>query len=196
MARGITYWVTLRCSGTFRGIAILVLSAVVPAVVLCSCTVANDPPGSGGIRIPTHAVSDAHSTPLNPVISAWLAAEVAFEQAALTADPDEPDLAATTVAPQLAWSQSLLAQMQSSGEVSRGPVDHGHPQILAQRASVATVQSCMHDAEVVVSSVTGQPVPDEAGQVDFELFTSTMVQTDTGWKLATQTVGVDSCHAP
>ena len=54
----------------------------------------------------------------------------------------------------------------------------------------------MHDGEVVVSSVTGRPVPGQAGQVDFELFTSTMEQTDSGWKLATQIVGVGSCHAP
>jgi hypothetical protein len=196
MARRTTDWFTSRHPGTFRSVLVLVLSAVVPAVVLGSCTAAIDPPGSGAIRIPARPVSDARSTSVNPVISAWLAAETAFEQAALTADPDQPDLAATTVAPQLAWSQSLLAQMQSSGEVSRGPVDHGHPRVLAQRAGVATVQSCMHDAEVVVSSVTGRPVPGEASQVDYELLTSTMEQTDTGWKLATQSVGVGSCLAP
>jgi hypothetical protein len=194
MGRRTTYGFTSGRSGTFRSALILVLAAVAAAVVLGSCTIANEPPGSGGVRIPARPVSDARSTSMSPVISAWLAAEVAFEQAALTADPDQPDLAATTVDPQLAWSQSLLAQMQSSGEVSRGPVDHGHPQILAQQAGVATVRSCMYDAEVVESSVTGRPVPGEAGQVDFELFTSTMEQTDTGWKLSTQTVGVGSCH--
>ena len=133
MARRTTHRFPSRCSSILRSISVLAVAAIASAVVLGSCTIANEAPGSGGIRIPAQAVSNARP-PASPVVSAWLAAEVAFEEAALTADPDQPDLAATTVAPQLPWSQSLLAQMQSSGEVSRGPVDHGHPRIVAQRA--------------------------------------------------------------
>jgi hypothetical protein len=151
---------------------------------------------SSAIRIPGGSpVSDGRLTSNSPIISAWLAAEGAFEEAALTADPDQPELADTTVAPQLPWSMSILAQMQSAGQVARGPVDHGRPRIVAQSAGVATVQSCVHDGEVVVDSATGQAAPGEAGQVDSELFTSTMELTDSGWKLATQTVGVGACHA-
>jgi hypothetical protein len=36
-------------------------------------------------------------------------------------------------------------------------------------------------------------VPSMLGQVDFELFSSTMELTASGWKLADQTVGVGQC---
>jgi hypothetical protein len=165
------------------------------ATVLGSCTLANQRLTSSAIRIPGGSpVSDAPSASNSPIVSAWLAAEAAFEEAALTSDPDQPELIATTIAPQLPWTRSVLAQMQSAGQVARGPVDYGRPRVVTQGSGLATVQSCEHDGEVVVSLATGQPVPGDAGQVDFELFTSTMELTDTGWKLATQTVGVGTCH--
>lgn len=127
------------------------------------------------------------------MVTAWLAAEQAFNTAALTADPNEPDLAVTTVAPQLGWSQSLLVQMSAAAEVARGAVDYGSPEVLAIGAGTATVQSCIHDAEVVMSAASGRPVAGVEGQVDDELVTSTMKSTVNGWKLATQTVGVGRC---
>jgi len=113
--------------------------------------------------------------------------------AALTSDPDEPDLAITTVSPQLNWSQALLRQLRSSGEVARGAVEYGSPHVLHLEAREATVQSCMHDAEIVVLAASGRPVSGVLGRVDFELITSTMESTISGWKLLTQQVSVDQC---
>jgi hypothetical protein len=183
--------------------------AALCSVVLGACGVASDRVTS--IRIPSLASKPAMASrwadPSNPegrssegpaatetVVMAWLAAEQAFNTAALTADPGQPDLAATTVAPQLDWSRSLLTQMAGVGDVARGSVDYGSPHLLAGGSDTAAiVQSCIHDAEVVVSTTSGRPVAGVAGQVDNELITSTMVPTVNGWKLATQTVGVGRC---
>jgi hypothetical protein len=127
------------------------------------------------------------------VVAAWLSAEQAFDTAALTSDPAQPDLVATTVAPQLGWSQSLLQRMQAEGLVARGPVDLGDPQVTSLSADRATVRACLHDAEVVVVAASGRPVPGVLGQVDDELVASTMESTPTGWKLSTQTVRVGQC---
>jgi hypothetical protein len=127
------------------------------------------------------------------VVSSWLAAEHAFDAAALTADPDQPDLAATTVALQLGATQALLEQMESSGEVATGTTRYGSPTVRLVGSDLALVTSCLHDAEVVVSTATGNPVPGVLGQVDYELIRSTMELIGGGWKLASQTVGVGQC---
>ena len=98
------------------------------------------------------------------------------------------------VAPELPWSQSLLAQMSAAGEGSPRTVGYGHPQVVSQDAEHATVHSCLDDREIVIFRSTGQPVPGPAGQVAHELFTSTMVRTTGGWKLETETVGVGQCQ--
>ncbi len=123
-----------------------------------------------------------------------MAAERAFENAARTPDPSAPELAATTVAPQLPWSQSLLAQMAAAREGAEGTVEYGRPQVVSRSAASAVVRSCLHDQEVVISLDDGQPVPGPAGQVAYELFQSTMVRIDSGWKLETQTIGVGQCR--
>jgi hypothetical protein len=195
MASGTRHGLRSRRSNSVRTGLFTMCAVITLAAVSGSCKITNGTPKSVGISIPRGPVSDARSTSSSPIAAAWLASEMAFEQAALTADPDQPELDATTVAPQLPWTRSLLAQMQSAGEVARGSVDYGRPRVLVQRAGVATVQSCEHDGEIVVSLATGRAVSGQAGQVEFELFTSTMEWTPSGWKLATQTVGVSQCHA-
>ena len=59
---------------------------------------------------------------VSQVVSGWLAAESAFANAARTSDPDAPELAATTIDPQLTWSRSLLGRMGASGQIAKGPV--------------------------------------------------------------------------
>jgi hypothetical protein len=130
------------------------------------------------------------------VVSAWMSAEEAFGTAALSGNPDEPSLAATTVASQLDWSRALLVRMRADGQVARGPVIYGHPRVTMLRNDLATVESCADDAEIVVSATSGQAVPGIPGQVDFELFSSTMHRTGGVWELETQSVGVGQCHAP
>jgi hypothetical protein len=127
------------------------------------------------------------------IVSAWLSAQRAFDTAVLTSDPNEPALAATTVSPQLDWTRSLLERMRTADQIGRGTVQFGSAKVVAVKADLATVQSCERDGEIVVSAASGQPVPGMPGQVDFELFTSTMELTDSGWKLLTQSVEVAQC---
>jgi hypothetical protein len=127
------------------------------------------------------------------VLSAWWAAQEAFDTAALTADSYQPSLAATTVSPQLDLSRLLLEQMAAAGELGQGSVDNGHPRVLAIDGNVATVRSCVDDSEIAVFAATGQPVPGILGEKDFELFTSTMERGTNGWKLSAQALGVGQC---
>jgi hypothetical protein len=128
------------------------------------------------------------------VVTAWFSAESAFETAALSSDPDEPDLSATTVSPQIEWTRSLLERMRAAGDVSRGAMRFSTPKVVSISPQLATVTACGHESEVVVSAQTGQPVAGIAGQVDFEYFVSTMELTDSGLKLATQAIGVGPCE--
>jgi hypothetical protein len=127
------------------------------------------------------------------IVAAWLSAEQAFATAALTSDPSEPDLAATTVDPQLTWTRSLLARMRAAGQIARGRIHYGPPSVKLVGPGEATVQSCADDAEIVISASTGSPAPGVPGQVDFELFDSTMELSGGEWRLVTQRVGVGQC---
>jgi hypothetical protein len=72
-------------------------------------------------------------------------------------------------------------------------VRYGPPTVTLIGSDQATVQSCAHDAEIVVSATTGAPAPGVPGQVDFELFDSTMELSGGEWRLVTQRVGVGQC---
>jgi hypothetical protein len=189
----------VRWGSAARVSALSTVAAVVGAALLAACSALGLGPASGRIRIGTApAASGAVASapvPAGPVVSAWIASQRAFENAARTADSSAPELAATTVAPLLAWSESLLMLFRVAKEVAVGPVDLGDPQVINQGPVLATVRACVHDSEVVVSSATGRSVAGVLGQVDYELFTSTMERTASGWKLASQTVGVDQCSA-
>ena len=128
------------------------------------------------------------------VLSGWLAAESAFANAARTPDPNAPELAATTIDPQLAWSRSLLERMVAAGQIAEGPVQYGTPRVISLHGGLATVQTCAWDQEIVVYGASGRVAPGIPGQVDFELLTSTMQQSDAGWKMLTQEVGIGQCH--
>ena len=127
------------------------------------------------------------------VVSGWFAAESAFANAAHTSDPNAPELEATTIDPQLTWSRSLVERMEVAGQIARGPVNYGRPHVIACHGDLATVRTCAWDAEIVISAGSGQAAPGIPGQVDFELFTSTMKQTEGGWKLFSQVIGVGQC---
>lgn len=129
------------------------------------------------------------------IIAAWRSAQQAFENAALSADPSAPELAATTVEPQLGTSQSLLDGLRVADEVARGSVDVGQPVIVAATTTEATVRSCLKDAEIVISDRTGRPATGVEGQIAHELVMSLMERTERGWMLADQMVREAACTA-
>jgi hypothetical protein len=127
------------------------------------------------------------------IISAWLAAQKAFHDAALTSDPNAPELAATMVSPVLDSVRSNLAQLRAEGDIAKGPTDLGKPHISARGTAGTEVVSCIYDAEIGIVAKTGQPVAGIAGQAAHELVTSVMQLTPDGWKQADQTVEADKC---
>ena len=173
-------------------------------LVLTACANVRDPAAGRAMKadrsldIPGPVASSVPATSdrlvlSSQIVSAWFSAQQAFETAALTADPFEPDLAVTTMDPQLTSTRSLLARMRAAGQIARGGVRYGRPVVKLIGPDEAIVQSCAHDAEIVVSASTGAPAPGVPGQVDFELFDSTMELSDGEWRLVTQQVGVGQC---
>jgi hypothetical protein len=144
---------------------------------------------------PTSTPIASLSGPDSEILSAWLAAQEAFHQAALTSDPDSPGLAATMVDPELSAVRSSLSQLRNAGDVGRGPTYYGSPKVTASGSTSATVVSCAHDEEIAISAATGAPAPGVLGEADFALITSTMLATGGGWKLADQTSGAGKCAA-
>ncbi len=165
------------------------------AALLAACT----GPGTvaGPIRLGTGRTASSVSVPASqsPVISAWIAAQLAFEDAVRTTDASAPELTATTVEPQLSWVESFVTLVRAAGDIAMGAVTFGHPQASPRGPGLATVRACVHDADVVVSAATHRPVPGVLGQVDDEAFTSIMEHTTEGWKLANQSVEVGPCNA-
>jgi hypothetical protein len=127
------------------------------------------------------------------IVSAWTAAQRAFETAAHAPSPSEPDLVATTISPQIDWTESTLTRMRTADEMALGPVQFGTPDVVDISSRQATVIVCAHDAEIVVSARTDQPVDGIDGQVENERFMSIMERTNSGWKLANQVVGAVAC---
>jgi hypothetical protein len=181
----------------------LVLAALACVVLLSACHAIGQSAGATGRRS-SHQPARSHAGPSGvatngpdvpqQVVTAWFSAELAFETAALSSDPDQPDLMATTVSPQIQWTRALLGRMRATGEISRGSMHFFTPHVDVLSSRLATVTACGHDAEVVVSAQTGRPVPGVAGQVDFEYFVSVMELTDSGWKLASQAIRVGPCE--
>ena len=198
-----THRLTSRRSTTRVG-PVAVAVAVAVGLFITSCGVA---PLAGHARISAAGTSAVAGTvagtvagaPRNSssesdqVVAAWIAAQQAFDSAALSADPSTPGLAATTVPPQIDASRSLLEQMSEADEHAEGVVRFGTPHVVSMQATLAEVRSCVHDAEIVVSVTSGVPVAGVLGEVDYELFESTMESTPDGWKLMTQTVGAGAC---
>ena len=180
--------------GRWSSTVVLPLAALLGTLTLTSCgSSATSGDHGGSTTDPSHSTSSTPAVPHEAVISAWLAAEEAFHQAALTSDSADPGLAATMVNPELSVVQSALSKQKELGEIARGPTYYGSPHVTGIGPSSATVMSCVHGEEIVVNALTDVPVAGVLGQSDFELETSTMQLTPDGWKLASQTVDVGQC---
>jgi hypothetical protein len=189
-------WIAAPRLAVAAGLALCALSTAACTHPRSSATGRANGLGRTGGRLassPDGALAASRSLESTGILSAWWAAQEAFDAAALTADSDEPSLAATTVSPQLDLNRLLLEQMAAAGELAQGSVDNGHPRVVAIVGNVATVRSCVDDSEIAVFAATGQPVPGILGEKDFELFTSTMQRGTSGWKLSAQAVGVGQC---
>jgi hypothetical protein len=199
--------VTCRPERWRSAVRLVVLMATACSVLLAGCGRAEAQSSAGShphsVRPPGKSPKALQAPPVeqlapqsqvaDQVVSAWVAAESAFADAARTANRNAPELAATTINPQLAWSRALLERMSASGEIATGQSHYGTPRVIALVGHQATVRTCAWDEEITIFAASGRPAPGIPGQVDFELFTSTMEQTAAGWKLLSQIVGTGQC---
>lgn len=183
------------CTRRVLPVVAVVLGSLSLALTSCGSSSASGGSSNGSGVGSTSTTSTTVSSTDAGIISAWLAAQEAFHQAALTSDPNEPELAVTMIDPQLSGVQSAMARLRAAGEVGRGPTFYGSPRVTSRDSANSTVVSCVHGEEIEVVAATGSPVPGVLGEIEFELVTSTMQLTGSGWKLKSQTVGVEACGA-
>ena len=125
------------------------------------------------------------------VLAAYRAAWAAFEQALATANPEDPQLAATMVDPQLQSVKANLLADQRQGIVGRGPTTL-HPKVSAVSSNSATVVDCAYSATELVYKATGKPVPPVTSPEN-DGVTSTLVRSGETWKVSKQTVTDGKC---
>ena len=188
-----------------RRLSLVVAVVVACATVLSGCDTGQKASGPPRARVRTGSSTHSRGAVADPdvssqtgqIVSGWLAAERAFEHAARTADAEEPDLLATTVAPVLGAAMSDLQRMQASDQIAVGPTAVlGTPVVAEVTSRLATVQDCAYDAEITVDRANGRPVAGIAGERGDEDISSVMELTTTGWELAEQTVvEVSACAA-
>ena len=143
----------------------------------------------------TKATDSAPTTTTDPTASAVLAAYragwAAFEHAASDANPEDPELLATMVDPQLQQVKANLLADQRQGIVGRGTFTL-HPKVAALSATSATVVDCAYSTAILVYKATGKPVP-PITPPENDGVTSTLVPSGGVWKVYKQTVTDGKC---
>lgn len=127
------------------------------------------------------------------ILTAWRAAETAFYEA--EANPKglfSPALNDALADPLLLQVKRNLAGDEHAGIIGRGIWDLGQPRVTSLSPNltdptVAVVESCIHDAQILVFQSSGKPLPGLAGQPDWSGQVSTMVRSGTTWRLSNQT---------
>ena len=113
---------------------------------------------SAGSSTSTSAPTSSSDPSQAAVLAAYRAAWAAFEHALVEANPEDPQLAATMVDPQLQSVKANLLADQRQGIVGRGPTTL-HPKVSAVSSNSATVVDCAYSATELVYKATGKPVP-------------------------------------
>ena len=140
----------------------------------------------------TRSTSSLSSDPSQAaVLAAYRAAWAAFERALADANPEDPQLAATMVDPQLQSVKANLLADQRQGIVGRGPTTL-HPKVSAVSSNSATVVDCAYSATELVYQSTGKPVP-PVMPPENDGVTSTLVRSGGTWKVSKQTVTDGKC---
>jgi hypothetical protein len=167
-------------------------SVRIVAAALCFCISSLCLAACGGPGASTTTTASSSPT-TKAIVTAWFAAQKAFDSAALSSNANSPDLAATMISPQLEHVRMNLATFASLGYRATGTTQYSKPQVRSQTSTQAQVASCVRDREIEVVESTGKPVSGVLGRRAFEKINSVMRKTSSGWKLADQTVAVSGC---
>jgi hypothetical protein len=125
------------------------------------------------------------------VLAAYRAGWAAFEHALANANPEDPELSATMVDPQLQQVKANLFADQRQGTVGRGTFTL-HPKVTAVSATSATVVDCAYSTAELVYEATGKPVP-PITPPENDGVTSTLVLSGGTWKVYKQIVTDGKC---
>jgi hypothetical protein len=139
----------------------------------------------------TVSASTSTTTPAAAVLAAYRAGWVAFEHALADANPEDPELAATMVDPELQQVKANMLADQQHGMVGRGTFTL-HPKVIAQSATSATVVDCAYSTAELVYQATGKPVP-PITPPENDGVTSTLVLSSRTWKVSKQIVTDGKC---
>ena len=183
----------------WRRRAALVACGVAAGVVMASCGGSGASDGSHptttSAKSTTTTSLPVTSTTLAPtsaaVLSAYRAGWAAFEHALTTANPSDPELAATMVDPQLQGVKANLFADKRAGMVARGTFTL-HPKITALSATTATVVDCAYSTAELIYATTGKPVP-PVTPPENDGVRSTLVLSGSTWKVSKQTVTDGTC---
>ena len=152
-------------------------------------------PSTTGAKSTTTTSIPVTSTTLAPtsaaVLSAYRAGWAAFEHALTTANPSDPELAATMVDPQLQGVKANLFADKRAGMVARGTFTL-HPKITALSATTATVVDCAYSTAELIYATSGKPVP-PVTPPENDGVRSTLVLSGSTWKVSKQTVTDGTC---
>jgi hypothetical protein len=125
------------------------------------------------------------------VLSAYRAGWAAFERALTTANPSDPELAATMVEPQLQSVKANLFADKNAGMVGRG-IFTLHPKVATLSATTATVVDCAHSTAELFYASSGKPVP-PVTPPENDGVRATLVVSGSTWKVSKQTVTEGTC---
>ena len=183
-----------------RGIQSASIAAALSlSLVLSACgSTRGGAPSTTGTKAPVASTSipaTTTTTTLVPtsvaVLSAYRAGWAAFEHALTTANPSDPELAATMVEPQLQSVKANLFADKRAGMVARGTFTL-HPKITALSATTATVVDCAHSTAELIYATTGKPVP-PVTPPENDGVRATLVLSGSTWKVSKQTVTDGTC---
>ncbi|MCU4187347.1 hypothetical protein K6U06_23495 [Acidiferrimicrobium sp. IK] len=175
------------------------VAALVSLSLLAGCSGSKGAADTGGTTSPTSSSTTASATPASTtaspttaaVLAAYRAGWAAFEHALTDANPEDPELMATMVAPQLTGVRANLAADQQQGMVGRGTFTL-HPKITSLAATTATVVDCAYSTSVLVYAKTGKPVP-PITPPENDGVQATLVLTGGTWKVSKQNVTDGKC---
>lgn len=125
------------------------------------------------------------------ILTAYRAGWAAFEAAEASANPFDPQLAATMVNPLLHQVEGYLVADHEEGIVGRGPIAL-HPHVLSATAATATVLDCSYSASYLVYRRTGKQVPPVTGPEHVGV-KATLVLEGSTWKVRSQQLTEGSC---
>lgn len=180
-----------------------VIAALAGLCILAGCSSPHTSADSGAHSTSTSSISTASSSvpataptpttssPSSAVLAAYRAGWAAFEHALADANPEDPELPATMVDPQLQQVKGNLLADREQGMVGRGTFTL-HPKVTALSATSATVVDCAYSTAALVYKASDKPVP-PVTPPENDGVTSTLVLSGGTWKVSKQIVMDGKC---